>query len=102
MKALLGYLAGKAQSRVFVYCKGLYFNYRIQWEDWLNPYDKNLPWRIKREWYVALRFSPHLFKIDKLYYDGHYQNSVILLGILLGIGHSYDSRPVVNWDGRER
>lgn len=88
-------------ARFFYYWQGLYFNYRIRWTDWVNEYDRNLPWRIREEWYVALRFSPHFFMKGQLYHDGNFQDHIVVLGILFAKGYVYDSRPEIECDGRD-
>lgn len=85
-------------KRITVHNKGITVSYRLTDRTYLNNH--NL-WRCKEDWFFRIAFENKWWNIDSVKYDGHYVNTIILLGIQLGLGYTYDSRPLKGWHSTE-
>jgi hypothetical protein len=87
----------KPQGRIYLYRLGLFYDYKRRDEHFKNEYFNNQDWYIQSEDFVFIRLSPRLFELENLYYDGHTVKSITVLGVTLGMGYTYDSRPLHKW-----
>lgn len=84
-------------SRLIYHCKGLFFDYKRATTHYKNQYDDNNDWRCDENWFVFIQLRPHFWHYDDLYYDGHTQKRVTLLGISVGYGYSWVARRLADW-----
>lgn len=85
------------EARLYRHGAGLFYDWKRAVTTFDNEYDDNKRWLIKEYWYAFVRRSKHFWEIGDLYYDGHTQKSITFLGIEIGYGYSYDSRPAEEW-----
>jgi hypothetical protein len=88
-------------SRFYTHAKGLFFDYRREAEHFKNEYLNNEDWYIERNWFVKICLCKVLFGTNELYYDGHTYKAIQILGIEVGVGFGYDSRPLNKWKPEE-
>lgn len=88
-------------KRLYTHAKGLFLDYKTLSQDFENHHFNNEKWHIKDYWYVFIRFDKKWIGYEDLYYDGHTVQAVTFLGVTIGKGYSYDSRPLVKWTDEE-
>ena len=84
-------------KRFFFHNCCLHINYIMRTTTWANEYFGMQEWRIDEEWYVRIGFERSIFNRSSIYYDGHTDSSITLLGLLFGCGYGYDSRSLEDW-----
>jgi hypothetical protein len=88
-------------SRIYTHRRGLFFDYKREVTDFQNTHFNNEDWHIEEVWFAFIRFEPHFWHRETLYYDGHTVDAITVLGLTIGKGYSYDSRPVADWPAEE-
>lgn len=84
-------------KRLFIHGTRLFWEYKINRENFNNPHFNNEPWHIKEYWSVFIGFEAKLWSFENLYYDGHTGKTITVLGLTVGKTYSYDSRSIERW-----
>jgi hypothetical protein len=88
-------------SRIYTHMRGLFFDYRRAFHYFKNEHFNNEHWYMEEIWSVSIRFEPHFWHIENIYYDGMTADSITLLGVTIGKSYGYDSRPLTDWSTEE-
>lgn len=54
---------------------------------------QNELWHIKEAWSLFVGIDKHIFRVDKLDYDGHTIKGFTFFWVCLGMSYGYESKP---------
>ena len=79
----------KTTKRVVKHMGGLFFYYRITYEEYFNTHFNK--WCGREDlWHVYVRFDPSWFSYDEYYCNGFSGKSVTLFGVTFGRGYEWN------------
>jgi hypothetical protein len=78
----------KRSPLVEYYRKGIFLNYRREYEEYYNPHTKSMN-ACEDIFFLSIQLEPKWFGYDDFYYDGHTMKRVTILGVALTKGFSY-------------
>ncbi len=82
------------RSKRFMWYRGaLFFNWRIDYHKYWNDHYK-AEWHGEDVDFVRIGFTPKWWAVEDWYYDGHTFKGIVLLGLAVGYGYSYQCEPL--------